>query len=229
VITALEESLINYLQLLFERLGWWGVSVVMILEYATGVTPSDLILGLAGWLLLAANRAGPGMILVAGLYAAFGSALGASASYWLVRLGGRPLVDRGLRVLRINPLYLEWVEVQFKRWGPSLVLFGRAIPIVRILVSIPAGLVRMPFPQFFVYSFTGAYIWCTGLIAVGYIVGNQWFYYSALIKDYMPWFAFGALLLAVLVWVGRGWLQQHLLNRLMLIREGNSNPNPSRR
>ena len=146
----------------------------MAFENATSITPSEIILGLAGWMLLAARGAPPAQIFVGGLYAALGSAVGSSVTYWLVRLGGRPVVDRVARWFRLDPRHLARADAQFHRWGPALVLFGRMLPIVRVVVTIPAGLARMPFRQFFTYTFIGAYVWCTLLIGLGYAVGHEW-------------------------------------------------------
>ena len=88
MIAELEAQIIAALQTLFDRFGWLGVAGLMAFENATGITPSEIILGLAGWLLLAAKDAGFGMVFVGALYAALGSTAGASVTYWLVRLAG---------------------------------------------------------------------------------------------------------------------------------------------
>jgi membrane protein DedA with SNARE-associated domain len=192
LIAELEALIVSLFQDLFNRFGWPGVAGLMAFENATGLTPSELFLGLAGWLLLANQGAPPTMILAGGLYTALGSTVGASLTYWLVRLGGRPLVERIIRRLRINPVYLAVVEQQLNRWGPGLVLFGRLIPGVRILVTIPAGLARMPFPRFLALTLAGTYIWCTSLIGAGFILGHEWQILRERVGDYAP------MLLAVL-------------------------------
>ena len=159
---------------MFDHFGWFGVAGVMAFENATSITPSEIILGLAGWMLIAAPGAPPALILVGGLCASLGSAAGSSFAYWLVRLGGRPVVDRVARWFRLDPRHLARADAQFHRGGPALVLFGRMLPIVRVVVTIPAGLARMPFRQFFTYTFIGAYVWCTLLIGLGYAVGHEW-------------------------------------------------------
>ena len=104
------------------------------------------------------------MILLGGLYAAIGSALGASITYGVARHGGRPLVDKLARWVRINPVHVTRAETQFHRWGAGPVLVGRVMPGRRKLISIPAGLARLPFIKFFIATFIGAYVWCTLLI-----------------------------------------------------------------
>ncbi|MBA4376779.1 MAG: hypothetical protein C0401_11480 [Anaerolinea sp.] len=193
MFTELENQIIAALQTIFDQLGWFGVASLMAFENATGITPSEIILGMAGWILFSATGASPAMILVGGMYAALGSVIGSSATYWLVRLGGRPALDRVTRWIRIEPRHIEHAEALFKRWGPALIIFGRIIPGVRTLITIPAGLARMSFPQFLIFTFIGTYIWCTLIIGLGFIVGNEWSLISTLIGRFSPWMVAGLL------------------------------------
>jgi membrane protein DedA with SNARE-associated domain len=133
------------------------------------------------------------MIFIGGLYAAIGSTLGASITYWVARLGGRPLVDKLARWLRIDSAHIDRAENQFHRWGAGLVLVGRVMPGIRTLINIPAGLARMPFLTFFVATFIGAYIWCTLLIGAGYVLGHEWTLISHYLKQYFPYLLAGGL------------------------------------
>ena len=110
-------------------------------------------------------------ILVSGLIAAILSVLGETITYWAARLGGRSLVHRLFRWFRIDTRHMERTETMFLRWGVSLVMFGRILPGVRTLVSVPAGMTRMNFGLFFGASFGGAYIWNTLLVGVSYLLG----------------------------------------------------------
>ncbi|MBK6791513.1 MAG: VTT domain-containing protein [Anaerolineales bacterium] len=73
----------------------------------------------------------PAFIPLGGLYAGLGSAIGASITYWVARLGGRPVVDRFARIFRIEPALIAKAEDQMHRWGSGLVLIGRIIPGIR--------------------------------------------------------------------------------------------------
>lgn len=128
MIAELETQIIAALQALCDRFGWLGVAGLMAFENATSITPSEIILGLAGWLLLAAKDAGVTMVFVGALYAALGSTAGASVTYWLARLGGRPVADRAARWFRVDPCHITRAEAQVRRWGPGVVLFGRLVP-----------------------------------------------------------------------------------------------------
>ena len=110
-------------------------------------------------------------VLVMGLIIAVSSAISEIVAYWLARTGGRALVERFSRWLRLDFRHIDRAEKLFSRWGVGLVMFGRILPGVRTLVSVPAGMTRMNFGKFFAASFGGAYVWNTLLVAVGYFFG----------------------------------------------------------
>ena len=198
MLDALEQTILNALQMIFDQFGWFGVFALMIFENATGITPSEIILAFAGWMLIESHDISPSFILVAGFYAGLGSAIGASITYWVARAGGRPLVDKFAKFFRIDLDYIELIEEQCRRWGTGIVFVGRMIPGVRTLISIPAGLVRIPFPRFFLATFAGAYIWCTILIGAGYLLGHEWNLISKYIKAHLPMvFTAGFILIVV--------------------------------
>jgi alkaline phosphatase len=80
-------------------------------------------------------------------------------------------VERFSRWLRVDLRHIDRAESMFTRWGVRLVMFGRILPGVRTLVSVPAGMTRMNFGLFFGASFGGAYVWNTLLVAAGYLLG----------------------------------------------------------
>ena len=112
-------------------------------------------------------------VIVIGLFIAVVSVAGEFATYWAARLGGRPLVERLMERgwLKVDSRRAQRTEEMFARWGVRLVIFGRIFPGVRTLVSIPAGLTRMNFGLFAGAAFSGAYIWNTLLVGIGYALG----------------------------------------------------------
>lgn len=197
MLDTFEQNILSALQTIFDQFGWLGVFGLMIFENATGITPSELILAFAGWMLIERHGISPAFIPLAGLYAGLGSAIGASITYWVARMGGRPLIERFARFFRIDMHYIERIEDQVRRWGAGIVMFGRVLPGIRTLVSIPAGLVRIPFPKFFLATFIGAYTWCTLLIGAGYVLGHEWLLISEYVKTHLPLvFALGLLAMA---------------------------------
>jgi membrane protein DedA with SNARE-associated domain len=193
LITELKTIILSATQTIYDAWGWFGVATLLTFENATGIMPSEVILGLAGWMLISEHQLPASMIFIGGLYAAIGSTLGASIMYWAARLGGRPLVDKLTRWARIDPAHITRAENQFHRWGAGLVLVGRVMPGIRTLINIPAGLARMPFLTFFVATFIGAYIWCTLLIGAGYALGHEWTLISQYLKQYFPYLLAGGL------------------------------------
>jgi membrane protein DedA with SNARE-associated domain len=202
MLDFVETNILSSLGSLFDRYGWWGVAAALIIENATGLMPSEIILGLAGWMLISAHQLSIAMIFTGGFYAALGSTLGVSLAYWAARLGGRPFIDRLARGCRIDPRHITRVDRLFQRWGAWTTLVGRLIPGIRTLVSIPAGLARMPFAQFALTTFAGAYIWCTLLIGAGYILGHEWPLISDIFQQYAPSLALVGLgALGIFVWI----------------------------
>lgn len=112
-------------------------------------------------------------VISSGLIISILSVAGEVIIYWAARLGGRPLIERmaARGWMRMDARRAQRTETLFSRWGVHLVIFGRILPGVRTLVSVPAGLSRMNFSLFLGAAFSGAYIWNTLLVGVGYALG----------------------------------------------------------
>jgi membrane protein DedA with SNARE-associated domain len=186
MLDQIETTILSTLQTIFDQFGWAGVFGLMVFENATGITPSEVILAFAGWMLIERHGITPYFIPLAGVYAGLGSAVGASITYWVARLGGRPVIDRFAKIFRIDTALITKAEEQTQKWGAGIVMIGRVIPGIRTLISIPAGLAKIPFIKFFLATFIGAYIWCTLLIGAGYILGHEWMLVSSYIKQHLP-------------------------------------------
>ena len=154
-----------------DALGAVGVGLMVLLENLFPPIPSEVVLPLAGFL------AGQGrMSLTAVLVAATaGSVLGALLLYELGRRLGRQRLAALLERLPLTGAEdLERAEVWFGRHGGSAVLLGRLVPGVRSLVSIPAGVARMPLPRFLLYTALGSAVWNTALVVAGHQLGQRW-------------------------------------------------------
>jgi membrane protein DedA with SNARE-associated domain len=205
----LETTILTILQSIFDQVGWVGVFVLMIFENATGISPSEIILAFAGWMLIERHGISPSFIFLAGLYAGFGSAVGASITYWVARIGGIPMVEKFAKIFRINMSTIKKAEDQMNKWGAGIILFGRMLPAVRTLINIPAGLAKVPFLKFFVATFIGAYIWCTVLIGAGYVLGHEWVLVSEYIKTHIP------LVLSIVILGVSLYLMYHFREQLL--------------
>ena len=112
-------------------------------------------------------------VIVTGLLISVTSVASEVLTYWIARLGGRQLIEKLVARgwMKVNPQRAQRTETLFSRWGVRLVMFGRIFPGVRTLVSIPAGLTRMNFGVYLGAAFSGAYVWNTLLVGLGYTLG----------------------------------------------------------
>lgn len=150
--------------------GVLGLVFLLFLENLFPPIPSELILPLAGFL-IGRGELGWVQALVGSMA---GSLLGAYVLYGLGRWGGRPLVLRFGRVLRVTERELDRAERWFDRFGSAVVLFARMLPGARSVVSIPAGTLQVPLGRFTVLTVAGSALWNTLLIGAGYMLGENW-------------------------------------------------------
>jgi membrane protein DedA with SNARE-associated domain len=153
-----------------EQLGALGLFLTMVAEHVFPPIPSELVLPLAGFEVSRGAMA----FTTALLAATAGSLAGAMMLYAIARRGGRPAVLRLHRVLRVDEAALERAEHRFTRHGTWLVLFGRMVPGLRSLVSLPPGLLRMPILRYLALTATGSLTWNAVLIILGRQLGSRW-------------------------------------------------------
>jgi membrane protein DedA with SNARE-associated domain len=151
-------------------LGYWGVVICMAIESACIPLPSEIIMPFSGYLV----STGQFNLWLTGLAGAVGCLVGSVVAYAVGYWGGRPFVERYGKWVLISPRELEWADRWFERYGGAAVFFSRLLPIIRTFISLPAGIARMPFIKFCVYSFVGSFPWCLGLTYVGFVMGENW-------------------------------------------------------
>ena len=150
--------------------GYLAVVLLMAMESSIIPLPSEAIIPPA---ILVADRTGNMSFLGIVLAGAFGSWLGASAMYWASRWAGRPLVLRYGKFLLISPAKVEQAEAWSKQYGNFGIFASRLLPVVRHLIGIPAGIVRMDFLKFSVFTVLGSGLWCAILCWVGRQAGKD--------------------------------------------------------
>ena len=170
MLSALEGLVIPFLENLYRTMGYGGVCLAMAIESANIPLPSELIMPMAGWMV---SRGEFDLFLVA-LVGAIGNLLGSIASYWLGALGGRPFLQRYGRYLLISPHDLETGDRWFARYGEPIAFFSRLLPVVRTFISLPAGIARMHFGRFCLYTFMGSFPWSLMLAWAGMQAGDHW-------------------------------------------------------
>jgi len=188
-LEALEQQLVDFLMNLFQTIGWFGVVVIMALESANIPIPSEVTMPLAGWMLVRGIAEVPQVpawqaLWMGGLFGAIGCTLGSVLSYALGAWGGRPLVKRYGKYILVGEEDLEKADRWFARWGDWAAFISRLLPIVRTFISFPAGVVRMNFFRFTIFSFVGSFIWCALLAWGGYLFGQHWEELRAIMRPF---------------------------------------------
>ena len=160
----------GWIEYLIEAFGALGVALLMTLENLFPPIPSEFILPFAGFLV---GRGELGF-LPALVASTAGSLSGALILYALGRWGGRNLILRYGRFLRVKEADLDRAEGWFDKYDQWVVLFGRMVPGVRSVVSIPAGMLRTPFLQFVLLTTAGSAAWNALLLGAGWYLGENW-------------------------------------------------------
>lgn len=150
--------------------GYPGLVAIMVIENLFPPIPSEIVLPLAGYEV----HQGELNFVLTVLAATLGALIGALILYAVGRFGGRPAVVRWGKYLRVGPEEVARSEVWFERWGDWVVLGARLVPGARSVVSVPAGMARMPLPRFVALTTFGSLVWNTILIGVGYLLGANW-------------------------------------------------------
>jgi len=133
------------------------------------------------------------------------SVLAAVPLYAAARIGGRPLLVRHGRLLRLTETRLARAERWFDRWGESIVLFGRMVTGARSLVSVPAGLARMPLARFLLWTGLGFGSWNAMLLSAGWLLGDRWERVGQLLATAGPFALAVVATAAVCLVIGRRW------------------------
>jgi membrane protein DedA with SNARE-associated domain len=181
-----------------DRAGYWLVAALMALESSIVPVPSELVVPPAAH--LAATR---GNMTVAGVVVAAtaGSWLGATIMYWLARALGRPLLVRYGAPFGISARRIAAAESWSRRFGPYGVFAARLLPVIRHLIGIPAGLLRMDFRWYSVVTVAGSGIWCSVLAWVGVKAGQDPELMRGSLSHLTLWIGGGLVVLGVLYYL----------------------------
>jgi len=150
--------------------GYTALFILMALESMIAPIPSEIVMPFAGFLVVQ----GKFSLMAVALVAALGSVFGSLISYWLGVFGGRRFILRFGNYLLLDESHLQWTENFFRRYGEKTIFISRFIPVVRHLISIPAGIGNMRVGRFIAYTFFDALIWNTFLAWVGMKLKERW-------------------------------------------------------
>jgi membrane protein DedA with SNARE-associated domain len=150
--------------------GYWLIAGLMALESTIVPIPSEVIVPPAAYL---AHTQGQFSFMGVVLAATAGSWLGATGMYWAARLLGRPVILRFGRYVGIGQAKLELAERWCTHYGPPGVLLSRLLPVIRHLIGIPTGILRMDFGRYALATLVGSLLWCSVLAWLGLSVGRH--------------------------------------------------------
>ncbi len=210
MLAHLTDTLTIFITNMYVTLGLAGIVIAMALESCCIPLPSEIVMPLAGVMfvegkLLAGVNFWLGLVLIA-LAGAIGCLIGSTAAYGIGYTGGRPLMLKYGRYVLISQHDADMADRFFQKWGGATAFFSRLMPIVRTYISLPAGITKMPFIKFCVYTFLGSFPWCFLLAYVGTVVGNNLSALTPIFRSFEVVIIIALVILLVL------YIWRHILN-----------------
>jgi membrane protein DedA with SNARE-associated domain len=204
VRTAIQETILT--------LGYLGIALVMFAENVFPPIPSELVMPFAGWL----ARDGKMDLLGSMVAGTAGTVAGAIVLYYLGVVADEPIIRRFVRnygrFWLVSESDIDRTLQFFDRHGSTVVFFGRMIPLIRSLISIPAGMNRMPMVPFLAYTTFGSAIWTAALTIGGWVLGDNWQLIIGIVNQYERLFLVSGAI-AVVIFAG-----QRIVPRLRTVR-----------
>ncbi len=170
MLTSLLEFVGQLIISVISRSGYLGILFLMGIESACIPLPSEIIMPFSGYL-VSVGRFKLAWVAVAG---ALGCNAGSAVAYYVGSLGGRALVLKYGRYVLMTQHDLELADRWFARYGDWAVFIARLLPLVRTFIALPAGIARMNFLRFNLYTFLGSLPWCWALAYAGLRLGERW-------------------------------------------------------
>lgn len=164
------EQFANWVKEVISSMGYPGVFLLITLESTLVPIPSELVMPLAG----AMASKGDFSLWVVLVINSVAALVGSTVCYYIGAKGGKPFLERYGKFFLLRQHDLEKTERVFAKHGKWVILIGRFVPVVRHIISIPAGIARMPLPTFWLQTFIGSTIWGGFLIILGYQLGENW-------------------------------------------------------
>ena len=204
MVTSLVELLGRFVIAVISQAGYPGIVLLMGIESACIPLPSEIIMPFSGYLVYT-GRFKLAWVALAG---AVGCNVGSLVAYYVGALGGRPLAEKYGRYVLVTRHDLELADRWFARYGDWAVFFARLLPVVRTFIALPAGVARMNFLRFNVYTFLGSLPWCLALAYAGLKLGERW----TILRQYFH--RFDTVILILIVIGGAWFVRNRWKNRL---------------
>lgn len=170
MIADIIEVLATFIIWGIDQLGYAGVALMMAIESACIPLPSEIIMPFSGYLV----STGEFTLWGVSLAGAIGCVLGSVVAYWIGYYGGRPAAEKYGKYVLVTRHDLDLADNFFTKYGSAAVFFSRLLPVVRTFISLPAGIAKMNFPKFVLYTFLGSWPFCYFLAYVGKKLGDNW-------------------------------------------------------
>lgn len=191
------QAILTWLVEVIGKLGYPGILILMAMESSIIPVPSELVMPPAGYL---AHR-GEMNLWLAVLCGTVGSLIGSYINYFVSQIVGRPLIIKYGKYIGMSQRRLEKVEKYFEDHGEISVFVCRLLPVMRHLISIPAGLARMNLARFAAYTTLGAGLWMIVLAYIGFFIGENQELINQYAHEALLWVSlFCALLVTAYVW-----------------------------
>ena len=164
------QVLIQWISELLSEYLYLGVFLAALIETIIPPIPTMAVFPTAGYIASQNNLGVPEVVLL-GIIGGFGASIGSTVIYLIALKLGRIALLKYLKRVRVSEQKLERVEKWFQKYGDKAVLFGRMIPVFREMISVPAGLLKMPIKKFLLYTILGSCGWGITMVMVGYFFG----------------------------------------------------------
>ncbi|WP_027407885.1 DedA family protein [Anoxybacteroides tepidamans] len=158
-------------------LGYIGIALALMIE----VIPSEIVLAYAGYLVSRGEVSFVGAVIAGTI----GGTIAQLFLYWMGLYGGRPFLDKYGKYLLINKKHLDLAEEWFKKYGPGVIFTARFIPVVRHAISIPAGIAKMSWSKFTIYTVCAVIPWSIFFVFLGERLGNHWQQIDEIAQPYL--------------------------------------------
>lgn len=196
--TTILSAIANWIMGVISSLGYGGVILLMAIESANIPLPSEVIMPFSGFLV----AKGEFNLYLVALAGAIGCVVGSIFSYWLGAWGGRPLIEKYGKYILISHHDLDLADRWFQKHGEITVFLGRLLPVIRTFISFPAGISRMNFGRFVLYSFLGSLPWTLFLAFVGLKLGENWEKLRVYFRRF-DWIIIALIVLLIVWWIWR--------------------------
>ena len=173
-MTGIENWFLDVINSIYAFMQWPGVMILMAVESACIPFPSELIMPLAGWMLIKEPGLTVWWVFIAGLVGAVGNTIGSDVAYYVGKWLGRPFLNKYGKYVLISQHDLDTADRWFTKRGSWTVFIGRLLPLIRTYISLPAGIAKMNIWKFNIFTFVGSFIWSAGLAYGGYLLGEHW-------------------------------------------------------